>query len=69
MIKICKEKQIKKHVRPSSLAHFHLTNYDVCVFFVHFVEIKVENGLTWFLICFSKKKKYIIWTYVFFFLC
>jgi len=23
---------------------------------VRFVEIKVENGLTWFLICFSKEK-------------
>jgi len=25
-------------------------------FLVRFVEIKVENKLTWFLICFSKKK-------------
>jgi len=25
--------------------------------FGSFVEIKLENGLTWFLICFSKKKK------------
>jgi len=32
MIKICKEKQIKKHVSPISLAHLHLTNYDVCNF-------------------------------------
>jgi len=44
-------KHIKKHV-PSSLAQVHLTN-DVGTFFI---VIKVENGLTWFLICFSKKK-------------
>jgi len=25
-------------------------------FLVRFVKIKIENGLTWFLICFSKKK-------------
>jgi len=37
-------------------------------FLVRFVEVKVKNGLTWFLICFSKKK-YEIWTHVSFFLC
>jgi len=63
MIEICKEKQIKKHVSPSSLAHVHLTNYEVIkaywtyAVFVRFVERKVENRLTWFFICFSKKKK------------
>jgi len=38
------------------LAHFHLTNYDVYGFWLRFEEIKVENGFTWFLICFAKKK-------------
>jgi len=37
-------------------------------FLVRFAEIQVENGLTWFLICFLKKKNE-TWTYVFFFLC
>jgi len=37
-------------------------------FLVRFVEIKVKNGLTWFLIYFSKKKKYEIWTYLLFFM-
>jgi len=25
-------------------------------FLIYFTEIKVENGLTWFLICFEKQK-------------
>jgi len=69
MIEFFKQNKSKKQISPSSLTcSVSLTNLTVTS--ARFVEIKVENVLTWFLICLSKKinMKYGLMCF-FFFLC